>query len=172
MLLLARSQLPKLLLRNALDESLQSAHDLLDTLPIQRLAHRLLNQRFNLHQTLPVQVVAQPILHLCQHMPQKPVAVRLVLDVPRVKRLVDEARGEQLVVCNALAHDERLVGFGEAQAPHEADGCVAFGYEAERGKRCEEEGVRRAVDEVREADECGREADGGAVERCDEDFGV
>jgi hypothetical protein len=54
----------------------------------------------------------------------------------------------------------------------EADGGVAFGYEAEGGERGEQEGVGRGVDEVGEGDEGGGEADCGAIEGCDEDFGM
>jgi hypothetical protein len=78
----------------------------------------------------------------------------------------------QLLTANPLTHNQRFIRFTNPQPSHKANRRIALSDQTERGEGREEEGVRRGVDEVAECDEGGGEADGGAVERGDEDFRV
>lgn len=171
-LLLPTRNFPKLLLRHTLEEALQPAKHLLDALAIQGIALGLLDQRLDLDQALAIEMIAQPLLHLTHDAREKAVAEVVCAIAAHVKDGINEARVQQLVAGNLLAHDERFVGFCDAEAAYEAEGGITFCDEAERGKRGEEEGVWGGVDEVGEGDEGGGEADGGAVERGHEDVGV
>ena len=113
-------------------------------------------------------MLAKPVVDLLEHQLQE----LLLLVRLRVEDLVDEPALDQLVGGDALAHDQRLVGFGDAHPLDEASAGAALGYEAEGCEGGEDEGVWGGVDEVGEADEGGGEAYGGAVEGCDEDLGV
>jgi hypothetical protein len=113
-------------------------------------------------------MLAKPVVDLLQHQLQE----LLLLIRLGVKDLVHEPALDQLVGGDALAHDQRLVGLGDAHPLHEAPARAALGDEAEGGEGGQDESVRGGVDEVREADEGGGEAYGRAVEGCDEDFGV
>lgn len=171
MLLLPRRQPPKLLLRPAAQKPLQPHKHLNAILAVQDLALRPPNQLLDLQQTRLAQMRAQPLLHLLQHPGQE--AGRVVGPAGRRREdLVHEAGGDQLVAGDALAHDEGLVGLGDAEALDEGARAAALGDEAERGEGRQEEGVGRGVDEVGEGDERGGQADGGAVEGGDEDLGV
>lgn len=111
---------------------------------------------------------AKPVVHLLQHQLQE----LLLLVRLGVENLVHEPALHQLLRGDALAHDERLVGLGDAHPLHETAAGAALGDQAEGREGGQDESVRGGVDEVGEADEGGGEAYGGAVEGCDEDFGV
>lgn len=114
---------------------------------------------------------AQPLLHLLQRQLQEPLGV-LGSARGRGDDLVHEPGRHELFARDALAHDEGLVGLGDAEAFDEGAGGAAFGDEAEGGEGREKEGVRGGVDEVRVGDQRGGEADGGAVQGDDEDLRV
>jgi hypothetical protein len=111
---------------------------------------------------------AKPVVHLLEHQLQE----LLLLVRLGVEDLVHEPTLDQLLRGDALAHDERLVGLGDAHPLHETAAGAALGDQAEGREGRQDEGVRGSVDEVGEADEGGGEAYGGAIEGCDEDLGV
>jgi hypothetical protein len=167
-LLLPTGNFPKLLLRHAFEEPLQPRKHLGDTLLVQRIHLRLPNQCFDLYQALAVQMTSQPLLNLLQHGFQKFGTIL----TPHVDDFVHEACLHQLLACDSLRHDQRLVGFAYPEPPHKSDRRIAFCNKTERGERREKEGMWRSVDEVREGDQRGGETDCGAVERGDKDLGV
>jgi len=169
MLLLAAGNLPKLLLRHALEEPLHARKHLIHALPIQLLAHGFLNQLFDLDQALAVEMLAQPLIHLPQHLREKLLTGVLP---PDVKHLVHKPHLHQLLARNPLAHDQRLVRLGYAQALHEANRRIALRHQPQRRERGKQKRMRRGVNKVRERDERGAQADGGAVQGGDEDLGV
>ena len=89
-----------------------------------------------------------------------------------IEDFVHEAACLQLFTRHLLAHDQRLVRFGDAHPLHEADRCATLGDETKRREWCEEVCGRRAVDEVAVGNQRGRETDDRAVQGGDEDFGV
>jgi hypothetical protein len=155
-------------LRDAGHEPLQTAKGLGHTLRIHDIVLRLADERLDLGHRVTNQMPAKPLIHLLQHQLQE----LLLLVRLGVEDLVHEPALDQLLGRDALAHDERLVGFRDAHALDEAAAGAALGDEAEGGEGGQDEGVRGGVDEVGEADEGGGEAYGGAVEGCDEDLGV
>lgn len=171
MLLLSGRQLPELLLRQAHEEPLQSHKRLEAILTIQYLplgpAHKLLD----LEQTRLVQVCSEAIIHFSQNTLQE---ARGILGFPRLclNNLVHETGRHKLVTGNALAHNQGLVGLGNAEAFDECTACATLGDESERGERGEEEGVRSGINEVCVGDQGGGETDGRAIERNDQDLGV
>ena len=113
-------------------------------------------------------MLAKSVVNLLEHQLQE----LLLLVRLRVEDLVDETTLYELVRGDALAHDQRLVSLGDSHPLDETPARAALGYEAEGSEGSQNEGVRGGVDEIREADEGGREAYGGTVEGRDEDFGV
>lgn len=109
----------------------------------------------------------QPLLNLPHHRRLKPL-----IPLHPIKNFVHKPSPHQLLHPNPPTHNQRLVRQPHAQPLHQRAAGAALGDEAEGGERGEEEGGRARVDEVGVGDEGGREADGGAVEGGDEDFGV
>lgn len=169
--LLPRGNLLKLPLRYPLDEPVQPSENLRNILPIEDLALRRPDQGLDADQGAAVQVLAQPFVDLGQDLAHEGVVAAALLVVAR-KYLVHVAGGEKLVGGDAPAHDEGLVGLGEAEALHEGAGGAALGDEPEGREGRQQEGVRGRVDEVGEGRQRRREADCRPVERRDEDLGV
>lgn len=167
-LLLATRNLPKLLLRHALEKPRQPAKHLLHALPIQRIHIGLPDQRLDLDQTLAIQMIPQPLIDLLEHRLEE---LGTIL-APDVEDAVHEPRRHQVLDRNPLRHDQRLVGLADAEALDKRKRGVALGHEAQRAERREDEGVRRGVDEVGEGDEGRAEADRRAVERRHQDLRV
>ena len=167
--LLPTRNLAELLLRCARHEPLHPLHDLEHALRLHDVVVRLPDQRLDLDHAVLVQVRAQPVVQLGQDLPQE--AVGVALGGSR-EGLVDEAASHELRAGQLLGHDEGLVGLGDAEALHEAEGGAAFADQAERAEGREEEGVRRRVDEVAEPEQGRGQADRGAVQGGDQDLGV
>ncbi|KAK1487555.1 hypothetical protein CCUS01_14983 [Colletotrichum cuscutae] len=166
--LLTARNLPKLLLRDPPHEPLQPSKHLLRILLIHRIHIRPPNQRLDPRQTIPDQMLPQPLVNLSQdQLPELGI-----LPLPRLKHLVHEPGMQQLLRRDPLAHNQRLVRLGDAQPLHQRAGGAALGHEAERREGGEEEGGGGGVDEVGEGDEGGGEAYDGPVEADDEDLGV
>lgn len=166
MTLLPTGNFAKLLLRDPSSKTVQSSKNLCDVLQIQSLALRFADQLFHLHQALAVEMAPKALMHLLHNLGEE----LLVLVFARVEDLVNESRLQQLLRCDTLAHDERLVGFADAQALHKRMARSAFCHQPERGKGREQERMRRAVDEIGVRDERGGETYDWAVERRDEDL--
>lgn len=130
MLLLSRCKLPKLFLRNASIESLNRSIKLSNILLIQTLTLGTANQLFNLEQTGLVEVYAQPIVDLGQHSLQEPCRV-LLLSGWGGDDFVHKAGRREFLDGNALAHDQGLVGLGDAQALDKSARRAAFGHQAQ-----------------------------------------
>lgn len=91
--LLTRGNLLKLLLRNPANEAIQPGEDLGHILPIEDLALRLPDQRLDAGQGVAVEVLAQPLVDLVQHLAQEARVVALLAR----KDLVHVARRDELV---------------------------------------------------------------------------
>jgi len=89
-------------------------------------------------------MITKPVVDLLQHQLQELLLLRRL----RVEDLVDETTLDQLLGCDALAHDQRLVGFRDAHPLHEASTRSSLGYESEAGEGGKDEGVGSGVDEV------------------------
>lgn len=165
--LLPTSQPPKLLLRRARNEPLQAIKHLLRILRIHNRSLGLSNQLLDAQQAIAIQVLAQPLIDLMQH-----PGTKLRIAALAGENLIDKARGLELVRGDAAAHEQGLVGLGIAEAQDQGARGAAFGDEADGAEGGEQKGRGRGVDEVGVGDEGGGEADDGAVEADDEDFGV
>lgn len=166
MSLLARGNLAKLLLRQALDEPLQAGHDLFRVLRLHNLPLRRLEQALDARHALAAQVVAHGVVDLLEDARVEALPVGLVKDG------VDEAAALERRGGDAAARDEGLGRACRAQAQRQRARRAALGDEGERGKGRQEKRLGRAVDKVGVADERGRQADGGPVEAKDEHLGV
>jgi hypothetical protein len=166
--LLPSGKLPKLLLGNAGYKPLQSAKDLRNALRIHHIPIWFPDQGLDLDQAIANQVATKAFLDLLEDQ----AAELFVLTLLAVENLIHKSHMKQFFGRNALAHDQRLVGLGDAHSLDERTGCEALGDEADAGERGEEEGVGDTVNEIRERDQGGGQADSGAIERRDEDLGV
>lgn len=99
-------------------------------------------------------MIPESITDFLHHLRHKFGVEVLRLGIAHVKNLVYEARLHKLINCDALAHDECLIRFANTQTAYETNGRVAFSNEAEGREGCQEEGMRRGVDEVAEGDKC------------------
>lgn len=152
----------------ASDESLQTAKHLSGVLRFHNLPLGLSDELLDAHETVSVQVRPEPLVDLVEDQ----LSELVVLTSGRVKDAVDKASREQLVGGNALAHDERLVGFGIPQAQDQRATGTALGHKPNRAKGREQKGVWRAVNEVGVGNKGGGEPYDGPVEANDEDFGM
>lgn len=164
--LLARGQLAELLLRYACHKPIHTSKHLLHVLRLHNGLLRLLEQLLDANQAIANQVLAKPIVHLGQH----PLVELDVIAL--VENGIHKTAPLQLRGANATAHDERLARTRGAQPQRQRARRAALGDEANGGKRREQEGRGRGVDEVGVADQRGREANDGPVEPDDEDLGV
>lgn len=87
-----------------------------------------------------------------------------------VEDLVHESSLQQLLSGDTLAHDQRLIRFADTQALHKRMACTTFRDESERSEGREEEGMRRAINEIGVRNKGGGETYDGAVQRGDQDF--
>lgn len=164
----ATGNLSELFLRYTLHEPVQAGKHLSYILGIHDIHLRPSNQRLDARQALPNQMLTQPLINLLQHQPPE----LLILTLLHIKDGIDEPALLQLIGREALAHDQRLIGLGDAEAVDECAGGTALCDEAEGGEGGQEEGARCTVDEVGKGGQGGGEADDGAVEAEDEDLGV
>ena len=146
MLLLPTSDLAKLLLRNPSSKTLQSSHDLREILAVHDIALRLADESLDLNQAVGVEVITQTVLHLCHHLGEE----LLLLHFLDVEDLIDKSNLQHLLGCDALAHDQRFIGFTDSKTLDEATAGSSFGDESEGGEGRQEEGVGSRVDEVAE----------------------
>lgn len=168
--LLAAGNLAKLLLRDALHKPLEAGKHLVDVLLVHDLDLGPANELLDARHAVADKVGPQALVHLFHD--QLAEAGVLALAGADVEDGVDEAAALEVGGADAPAHDEGLVGARGAEAVDQGAGGAALGDEAERREGRQEEGVRRAVDEVGRGDERGGEPDDGAVEADDEDLGV
>jgi hypothetical protein len=159
---------PKLFLRDPRRKSFQTAKHLGYILRIQHISLRLPNQSLDFQQAVANKMLSQPIINLLKYQ----VMELRILAFLAVENLIHKSCREQLLGCYPLAHDQGFICFAYAHSLHESTGRAAFRYETETGEGCQEEGMWHAVDEVGEGNKGGGETNGGAVECCDEDFGV
>lgn len=131
--LLTRSQLAKFLLRIPLNEPLHASKNLIRILTVKQLPLRPPNELLDLEQTRLVQMRTQTLVNLLENLLEEPRRV-IGFAGRGGDDLVHEAGGDQLLAGDPLAHDERLVGFGDAQALDEGAGGAALGDEAEGGE--------------------------------------
>lgn len=165
--LLTSRQLAELLLWNASSESLETTENLSNSLSIELLSVRLLDQRLDVDQRRADQVRAHTVINLSQHSVQE-----LGVSLLEVEDLVDVAGLDKVINSNALGHDERLVGLCYAETGDKAHGSTALGDKADGGEWSQEEGVGDGVDEVGETGQSSGETDCWAIESSDEDLWV
>lgn len=171
MLLLAGGQLAELLLRHTHEEAFEAGKHLDVILTIQDLALRPADQLLDLEQTGLVEVLAEAVLDLLEDLLQEAVGV-VGLAGGRGDDLIHVAGGDELVAGDALAHDESLVGLGDAEALDHGARRGALGDKPERRERRQQEGVRGCVDEVGHGDQRRGQAHGWAVQRGHQDLRV
>ena len=171
MLLLSGSDLHKLLLRDAIQESLHTHEHFVRILLIQNLPLRSPNKALDLHHAVLVQMRAHAILNLLKYSLQESLRI-VIAPASRLDNLVHVPRRNQVLNRNPLAHNQRFVRLGNTQPLDERAARAALGHETQGRERGEQEGVRGRVDEVSERSEGGGETDGGPVHGDDEDLGV
>ncbi len=164
MLLLTRGNLAELLLGDSLHETLKTAKDLVDILDIDNILIGTTNKLLDTCQTLTIKVRTKPLIHLVEH---HLIELGILILTTSVKDGIHKAAALELRGSDALAHDESLVGLGEAETLDERAGGTTLGDETQGGERGEEESVGRAVDEVCKGDDGGGEADDWTIETDD-----
>lgn len=146
MFLLPACDLAELLLGDPSSESLQSSHDLREVLAIHDITLGLADESLDLNQAVGIEVITQTVLHLCHHLGEE----LLLLIFLGVEDLIDKSNVQHLLGCDALAHDQRFIGFADSKALDEATAGSSFGNESEGGEGRQEEGVGSRVDKVAE----------------------
>lgn len=113
-------------------------------------------------------MASQPLIHLLQHLLQE---LGRVL-APHINNLIHKPSMHQLLTRNPLTHNQRLVRLANAQPLHKSNTRISLRHQTERGKRREQKGMWRRVNEIRMRDERSGQAYSRAVQRGNEDLGM